>query len=107
VEVPTFPKPATTVGYECRMLAEADEVELPEADGKEGRRRRCARSAQGGAETLQEVILGPASTPPPRGRYSLVLFATRVWKRKWARRGVFVPPLLAVEPTSPGVSPFC
>ena len=34
VVVPTFPKPTTTVGYEARMLAEGDEVELPEAEGE-------------------------------------------------------------------------
>ena len=34
VVVPTFPKPTTTVGYEGRMLAEGDELELPEVEGK-------------------------------------------------------------------------
>ena len=33
VVVPTIPKPTTAIGYQGRMLAEGDEVELPEKDG--------------------------------------------------------------------------
>ena len=33
VLVPTFPKPTVAVGYEGHMLAEGDEVELPEVEG--------------------------------------------------------------------------
>ena len=33
VAVPTLPRPTVAVGYEARMLAEGDEVELPEVEG--------------------------------------------------------------------------
>ena len=33
VVVPTFPKATVAAGYEGRMLAEGDELELPEAEG--------------------------------------------------------------------------
>ena len=34
VVVPTLPKPTSHIGFEALMLAEGDEVELPEAEGK-------------------------------------------------------------------------
>lgn len=43
VVVPTFPKPATTVGYECRMLAEGDEVELPEGRPRGSATQVCSK----------------------------------------------------------------